>query len=69
MIISDRRLSAMEIEAASVSYKPTTEPAIVGAYDDTSGQAAVAFRSSSKAAEDPLRKDHAPFVAGCGRGS
>jgi len=43
MNISGHRLSTMEIESALVSHEMTAEAAVVGAHDDTTGQAIVAF--------------------------
>ncbi|MER3388420.1 MAG: acetate--CoA ligase [Microcella sp.] len=43
MNISGHRLSTMEIESALVSHELTAEAAVVGAHDDTTGQAVVAF--------------------------
>ena len=100
MNVSGHRLSTTEIESALVSHPKVAEAAVVGATDETTGQAIVAFvilrgerrrrtatgRSSSelrdhvakeigadrqaaadhdrrRAAEDPLRQDHAPPAA------
>lgn len=43
MNISGHRLSTMEIESALVSHPDVAEAAVVGASDDTTGQAVVAF--------------------------
>ena len=43
MNVSGHRLSTMEIESALVSHELTAEAAVVGAHDDTTGQAVVAF--------------------------
>ena len=43
MNISGHRLSTMEIESALVAHPMTAEAAVVGAADDTTGQAVVAF--------------------------
>jgi acetyl-CoA synthetase len=43
MNISGHRLSTMEIESALVAHPMTAEAAVVGAHDDTTGQAVVAF--------------------------
>jgi len=43
MNVSGHRLSTMEIESALVSHDLTAEAAVVGAHDDTTGQAVVAF--------------------------
>ena len=43
MNVSGHRLSTMEIESALVAHPMTAEAAVVGAHDDTTGQAVVAF--------------------------
>jgi acetyl-CoA synthetase len=43
MNVSGHRLSTMEIESALVSHPITAEAAVIGAHDDTTGQAVVAF--------------------------
>jgi acetyl-CoA synthetase len=43
MNVSGHRLSTMEIESAIVAHEMTAEAAVVGASDDTTGQAIVAF--------------------------
>ena len=43
MNVSGHRLSTMEIESALVSHETVAEAAVVGASDDTTGQAIVAF--------------------------
>ena len=43
MNVSGHRLSTMEIESALVAHPMTAEAAVVGANDDTTGQAVVAF--------------------------
>ena len=43
MNVSGHRLSTMEIESALVAHEMTAEAAVVGANDDTTGQAVVAF--------------------------
>jgi len=43
MNVSGHRLSTMEIESALVAHPMTAEAAVVGASDDTTGQAVVAF--------------------------
>ena len=43
MNVSGHRLSTMEIESALVSHDLVAEAAVVGAHDDTTGQAVVAF--------------------------
>jgi acetyl-CoA synthetase len=55
MNVSGHRLSTTEIESALVSHPSVAEAAVVGASDETTGQAPVAFvilRSSAAAAED-----------------
>jgi acetyl-CoA synthetase len=103
MNVSGHRLSTTEIESALVSHPKVAEAAVVGANDEMTGQAVVAFvilragprarrqhrhrqelrnhvakeigpiakpkRSwSSRAAQDPLRQDHAPPAARRRRG-
>jgi acetyl-CoA synthetase len=43
MNVSGHRLSTMEIESALVAHETVAEAAVVGANDDTTGQAVVAF--------------------------
>jgi len=43
MNVSGHRLSTMEIESALVAHEMTAEAAVVGASDETTGQAVVAF--------------------------
>jgi Acyl-coenzyme A synthetases/AMP-(fatty) acid ligases len=43
MNVSGHRLSTMEIESALVAHEMTAEAAVVGAEDETTGQAVVAF--------------------------
>ena len=43
MNVSGHRLSTAEIESALVSHEAVAEAAVVGAQDETSGQAVVAF--------------------------
>jgi acetyl-CoA synthetase len=43
MNVSGHRLSTMEIESALVAHEMTAEAAVIGADDDTTGQAVVAF--------------------------
>ena len=43
MNVSGHRLSTTEIESALVSHEIVAEAAVVGAADDTTGQAVVAF--------------------------
>jgi acetyl-CoA synthetase len=55
MNVSGHRLSTTEIESALVSHPSVAEAAVVGATDETTGQAPVAFvilRSSASAADD-----------------
>ena len=55
MNVSGHRLSTTEIESALVSHPSVAEAAVVGAADDTTGQAVVAFvilRQSAQPAED-----------------
>jgi acetyl-CoA synthetase len=55
MNVSGHRLSTTEIESALVSHPSVAEAAVVGATDETTGQAPVAFvilRSSAAAADD-----------------
>ena len=99
MNVSGHRLSTTEIESALVSHPKVAEAAVVGAADDMTGQAVVAFvilrgeagdggpdvvegaarprrqgdrpdrpaapdHGRRRAAQDPLRQDHAPPAAG-----
>src|SRR5699024_5802194 len=41
--VSGHRLSTAEIESSLVAHDATAEAAVVGAHDDTTGQAVVAF--------------------------
>ena len=50
MNVSGHRLSTMEIESALVSNKAVAEAAVVGAHDETTGQAIVAFVVLKKSA-------------------
>lgn len=55
MNVSGHRLSTMEIESALVAHEMTAEAAVVGAEDETTGQAVVAFvilKSRFAAAKD-----------------
>jgi len=52
MNVSGHRLSTMEIESALVSNKTVAEAAVVGAADETTGQAVVAFVVLKKRASD-----------------
>lgn len=56
MNVSGHRLSTMEIESALVAHEMTAEAAVVGAEDETTGQAVVAFvilKSRFVGAKDP----------------
>ncbi|MEV8135877.1 acetate--CoA ligase [Microbacterium aurantiacum] len=56
MNVSGHRLSTAEIESALVAHEATAEAAVVGASDETTGQAVVAFviiKESYLAAHDP----------------
>jgi acetyl-CoA synthetase len=55
MNVSGHRLSTMEIESALVSNKAVAEAAVVGAHDETTGQAIVAFVVLKKSASDIVR--------------
>jgi acetyl-CoA synthetase len=52
---SGHRLSTMEIESALVSNKAVAEAAVVGALDETTGQAIVAFVVLKKSASEIVR--------------
>jgi acetyl-CoA synthetase len=52
MNVSGHRLSTMEIESALVSNQSVAEAAVVGANDETTGQAIVAFVVLKKRAKD-----------------
>ena len=52
MNVSGHRLSTMEIESALVSNQAVAESAVVGASDETTGQAVVAFVVLKKRAKD-----------------
>jgi acetyl-CoA synthetase len=54
MNVSGHRLSTMEIESALVSNTAVAEAAVVGAADDTTGQAIVAFVVLKKRASDAV---------------
>jgi acetyl-CoA synthetase len=62
MNISGHRISTMEVESALVSHESVAESAVVGASDDLTGQAIVAFvtlmggTESSDELNDELRK-------------
>lgn len=57
MNVSGHRLSTMEIESALVSNTAVAEAAVVGATDDTTGQAVVAFVVLKKRAAEILNRD------------
>ncbi len=57
MNVSGHRLSTMEIESALVSNTAVAEAAVVGATDDTTGQAVVAFVVLKKRATEVLGRD------------
>jgi acyl-CoA synthetase (AMP-forming)/AMP-acid ligase II len=104
MNVSGHRISTTEVESALVSHPAVAEAAVVGATDETTGQAIVAFvilrgdatdegdddgagaaqprgqrdrpdrqaapdHDRARAAQDPLRQDHAPPAQGRRRGS
>ena len=73
MNISGHRLSTTEVEHALVGYPSVAEAAVVGASDDTTGQAIVAFvtlkLSAEEASEDQVAvvealRDHVAKVIG-----
>ena len=57
MNVSGHRLSTMEIESALVSNTAVAEAAVVGAADETTGQAVVAFVVLKKRAKDIVSTD------------
>ncbi|MGL4174343.1 MAG: acetate--CoA ligase [Actinomycetota bacterium] len=62
MNVSGHRLSTTEIESALVSHPSVAEAAVVGAVDDTTGQAVCAFvilrsQAAESASEEPALKD------------
>lgn len=61
MNVSGHRLSTMEIESALVSNKAVAEAAVVGAKDETTGQAVVAFVVLKKRAQQIV--NHADEIA------
>ncbi|MCW2601654.1 MAG: prpE [Frankiales bacterium] len=68
MNISGHRISTTEVESALVSHPSVAEAAVVGAADDTTGQAIVAFVTLTAAATaqdvgEPLLKDLRDHVA------
>jgi acetyl-CoA synthetase len=67
MNVSGHRLSTMEIESALVAHPMTAEAAVVGANDDTTGQAVVAFvilksRYVGSESDDELEKQLRTWV-------
>ena len=61
MNISGHRLSTTEVEHALVGHPAVAEAAVVGASDETTGQAIVAFVTLKLSAED-ANKDQAPLI-------
>ena len=61
MNISGHRLSTTEVEHALVGHHAVAEAAVVGASDDTTGQAIVAFVTLKLSADD-AEKDHAALI-------
>ena len=61
MNISGHRLSTTEVEHALVGHPMVAEAAVVGASDETTGQAIVAFVTLKLSAED-ANKDQAPLI-------
>ncbi len=61
MNISGHRLSTTEVEHALVGHPSVAEAAVVGASDETTGQAIVAFVTLKLSADDAL-KDQAPVI-------
>ncbi len=61
MNISGHRLSTTEVEHALVGHRAVAEAAVVGASDETTGQAIVAFVTLKLSAED-AEKDHAALI-------
>ncbi len=61
MNISGHRLSTTEVEHALVGHHAVAEAAVVGASDETTGQAIVAFVTLKLSAED-ANKDHAHVI-------
>jgi acetyl-CoA synthetase len=62
MNISGHRLSTTEVEHALVGHPAVAEAAVVGASDDVTGQAIVAF-VTLKLSADVAEKDQGPLVA------
>jgi acetyl-CoA synthetase len=61
MNISGHRLSTTEVEHALVGHPAVAEAAVVGASDDLTGQAIVAFVTLKLSADDKM-KDQAPVI-------
>ena len=61
MNVSGHRLSTTEIEHAIVGFPAVAEAAVVGASDETTGQAVVAF-VTLKLSEDEHENDHAVII-------
>jgi len=61
MNISGHRLSTTEVEHALVGHPSVAEAAVVGASDETTGQAIVAFVTLKLSADD-AEKDHATVI-------
>lgn len=59
MNVSGHRLSTMEIESALVSNHHVAESAVIGASDETTGQAVVAFVILKRRAKEELSHDEA----------
>ena len=59
MNVSGHRLSTMEIESALVSHPMVAEAAVIGANDDTTGQAVVAFVIIKSRHQESLTADDA----------
>ncbi|MGP6206361.1 acetate--CoA ligase [Microbacterium sp. F2] len=59
MNVSGHRLSTAEIESALVAHEATAEAAVVGASDETTGQAVVAFVCIKESHKDVLRDTEA----------
>ena len=67
MNVSGHRLSTMEIESAIVAHPMTAEAAVIGAADETTGQAVVAFvilkaRHAKAMSEDEVAKEIRSWV-------
>ena len=69
MNVSGHRLSTAEIESALVSHPSVAEAAVVGATDETTGQAVVAFVIlASRGRRGPRRRDRAGAAQPRGQG-